>query len=64
MNQLQNNGLSQIAYLLLRQKGYQVPQNILNDPNAIIQHLLNTGQVTQDQYNVAASRAKHEQNRF
>ena len=64
MNQLQNNGLSQIAYLLLRQKGYQVPQNILNDPNAIIQHLLNTGQVTQDQYNVAASRAKQEQNRF
>ena len=33
---------------------YNIPQNInLNDPNAITQHLLNTGQITQEQYNNA-----------
>ena len=28
-----------------------VPQNIQNDPNAIMQHLMNSGQLTQEQYN-------------
>lgn len=33
---------------------FNLPQNInLNDPNAITQHLLNTGQITQEQYNNA-----------
>lgn len=31
---------------------YNIPQN-LNDPNEIIQHLLNTGQVSQSQVNNA-----------
>ena len=31
---------------------YNLPNN-LNDPNAIIQHLLNSGQVTQSQVNQA-----------
>lgn len=36
---------------LLRSR-YNIPQN-LQDPNAIIQHLLNTGQVSQQQVNQA-----------
>lgn len=33
---------------------FNIPQNVnLNDPNEITQHLLNTGQVTQEQYNNA-----------
>jgi len=36
---------------MLAQK-YNLPQN-LNDPNQIIQHLLNTNQVTQEQVNQA-----------
>lgn len=31
---------------------FNLPQN-LNDPNAILQHLLNTGQITQTQVNQA-----------
>ena len=31
-------------------KRFNIPQN-MNDPNAIVQHLLNTGQVTQNQVN-------------
>lgn len=35
---------------------FNIPQNVNpNDPNNIIQHLLNTGQVTQDQVNRAMS---------
>lgn len=36
------------------QCGLSVPQNI-NDPNSIIQYLMNTGQVSQAQYNRAMS---------
>ena len=33
---------------------FNIPQNInMNDPNAIIQHLLNTNQITQEQVNHA-----------
>ena len=42
------------AQLLARR--FNLPQNInLSDPNEITQHLLNTGQVTQEQYNNANS---------
>jgi hypothetical protein len=33
---------------------FNIPQNVnLNDPNAIIQHLINSGQVSQEQVNQA-----------
>lgn len=35
---------------------YNIPSNInMNDPNSIIQHLLNTGQVKQEQINNIAT---------
>lgn len=37
---------------------YNIPQN-LNDPNQIIQHLLNTGQVSQQQVNQAMQMRNH-----
>lgn len=41
---------------ILRQRGLNVPAN-LNDPNAIIQHLMNSGQITQAQYDQARQMA-------
>lgn len=38
-------------------KKFNLPQN-LNNPQDIIQHLMNTGQVTQQQYNQAMNMAK------
>lgn len=33
-------------------KRFNIPQNVnLNDPNAILQHLMNSGQVSQNQIN-------------
>lgn len=51
----QNNLASMLAQIKQNPRGmlcrkYQIPQNI-NDPNDILQHLLNTHQVSQDQVN-------------
>ena len=46
------NALTQNPLQFLAQRGLNIPNNI-NDPQAIIQHLLNTGQITQDQVNNA-----------
>lgn len=52
LSQLRSNPLG-----MLRQMGFNVPQN-LNDPNAIIQHLMNSGQVSQAQYEQARQMAQ------
>ncbi len=51
VQQLRSNPLQ-----FLQKAGYKVPQN-LNDPNAIIQHLMNTGQVSQQRYEQARQMA-------
>ena len=38
---------------MLMQRRMNVPANISNDPQAILNHLLQTGQVSQDQVNKA-----------
>lgn len=40
------------------QKRWNVPQNMMNDPNAIVQHLLSTNQVSQEQVNRAYQMAQ------
>lgn len=42
----------------IRQAGYNIPDN-LNDPNAIIQHLMNSGQVSQQRYEQARQMAQN-----
>ena len=39
----------------LVQRGLNIPSGILNDPNKIIQHLMNTGQISQEQYKILYS---------
>ena len=51
LQQLQQNPAQ-----MLRQAGLNVPDN-LNDPNQIIQHLMNSKQVTQQQYEQARQMA-------
>ena len=43
----------------LAQRRMNIPQNMTADPNAIINHLLSTGQVTQDQLNRAYQMARN-----
>ena len=38
--------------------GMNLPQGIINDPNQIIQHMMNNGQTSQQQYNQAMQLAR------
>jgi hypothetical protein len=42
----------------LMQRKFNVPQSMANDPNAILNHLLQTGQVNQDAVNRAYQMAQ------
>lgn len=37
---------------------FGVPQNLANNPQEIIQHMMNTGKVTQEQYDAAVKQAQ------
>ncbi len=37
----------------MAQRKINIPQQYLNDPNGAIQYLMNSGRITQDQYNRA-----------
>lgn len=51
MHLLQNIKSNPVQFLL--QRRMNIPANIANDPNAIIQHLLSTNQISQDAVNRA-----------
>lgn len=51
------NQLRQNPAQFLKQAGFNIPAN-LNDPNAIIQHLMNSGQVSQQRYEQARKMAE------
>ena len=51
MQMLQAIKSNPVQFLL--QRKFNVPANIASDPNAILNHLLQTGQVTQDAVNRA-----------
>ena len=51
MQMLQQFKANPIQFLM--QRKFNVPANMANDPNAIINHLLQTGQITQNQLNSA-----------
>ena len=53
LGQLKQNPMAMLS------RRFNIPQNMnVNDPNEIIQYLLNTGQVSQQQYNNANQMAK------
>ena len=47
---------------MLAQKKLNIPQNIQNNPPAIVQHLMNSGQMSQQQFNQLQNMAKQIQN--
>jgi hypothetical protein len=50
--------LQQNPLQILQSRGLNVPPQNLSDPNAIIQHLMNTGQISQQQYQNARMMAE------
>ena len=53
VQQLKSNPLQ-----FLMQRRFNVPQNVMNDPNAILNHLLSSGQISQQQINSAYQMAQ------
>ena len=52
MNQQMINKLFQV----MKTRGINIPQNVdMNNPNSILQYLMQNGKVTQEQYNQAYS---------
>lgn len=51
MNVLQQFKSNPMQFLI--QRKLNVPASMMNDPNAIVNHLLSTGQVSQEQVNNA-----------
>lgn len=56
------NFLNDFSELMRNPKQYSmqkmgIPENIADDPDAIIQQLMNSGKITQDQYNEAYNAA-------
>lgn len=47
---------------MLMQNKLNIPQNLANNPNAIIQHLMNSGVMSQEQYNQLKQTAGQIQN--
>lgn len=47
---------------MLMQNRLNIPKNMANNPNAIIQHLMNSGQMNQGQYNQLKQMAGQIQN--
>ena len=52
LQQLRSNPMQ-----FIQRAGFRVPEN-LSDPNAIIQHLMRSGQISQEQYNRAFQMAQ------
>ena len=51
MDQLRSNPIQ-----FLMQRRFNIPENLSNNPQGIIQHLLNTGQMSQSTYNMLQNR--------
>ena len=51
MGMLQQFKTNPMQFLISRR--FNIPQNLANDPNAIMNHLLSTGQISQQQVNNA-----------
>lgn len=49
-----NMNLLQKLFQVMQSKGINIPQNVnTQDPNSVIQYLMNNGKISQDQYNRA-----------
>ena len=58
----QFQGFMQNPMAFMLQNKLQIPKEYMNNPNDAIQYLMNTGKISQDQYNWARNQAKQLQN--
>lgn len=54
-NPAQNSSPREQAMRLLQQRGINIPEGLQNNPNAILQHLMQSGQIPQNRLQMAQS---------
>lgn len=54
-NPVQNSSPREQAMRLLHQRGINIPEGLQNNPNAILQHLMQSGQIPQNRLQMAQS---------
>ena len=58
-----NNSMINMLFNAMKAKGINFPQNVnTNDPNSIVQFLMQNGKISQEQFNNAYSRARQMNN--
>jgi hypothetical protein len=58
-----NNPMINMLFNVMKSRGITFPQNInVNDPNQIIQYLMQNGKISQEQYNNAYNQVKQMNN--
>ena len=64
LQKFQQFAANPVAGLMSMNPRLQIPQNLMNNPEAVVRHLINTGQMTQEQYNQLSQTANQLQNMF
>ena len=57
---MMNNPMINMLFNVMKSRGITFPQDLnINDPNQIIQYLMQNGKISQEQYNNAYNQAKN-----
>lgn len=64
LQRFQQFAANPVAGLMSMNPNLSIPQSIQNNPEAVVKHLINTGQMTQEQYNQLSQTANQLKNMF
>ena len=64
LQKFQQFAANPVAGLMSMNPRLQIPQSLMNNPEAVVRHLISTGQMTQEQYNQLSQTANQLQNMF
>ena len=62
LQKFQQFAANPVAGLMSMNPNLNIPQSMMNNPEAVVRHLISTGQMTQEQYNTVSSLANMAQN--
>lgn len=64
LQKFQQFAANPVAGLMSMNPNLNIPQSMMNNPEAVVKHLISTGQMTQEQYNQLSQTANQLQNMF
>ena len=64
LQKFQQFAANPVAGLMSMNPNLNIPQSMMNNPEAVVRHLISTGQMTQEQYNQLSQTANQLQSMF